>query len=102
MGLGARETIRRAREQLDRGDVDSVHLANYMLRDLPETRDAGLACGDLGLAKMIGGHEFKPDAHSPESQDEPDARCGVCGTRHGVAWIAGAGQFLCYRHQDDY
>ncbi len=56
------------------------------------------ACGDLGLAKMIGGHEFKPDASAPK----PGVTCGRCGIKNGVAWIAGAGEYLCYRHQDDY
>lgn len=57
------------------------------------------ASGDFGLAKNINGHEFKPDASAPTKSD---ARCAKCGTFHGVAWIAGAGQYLCYRHQDDY
>lgn len=63
--------------------------------------DAGMTrhpSGRLGLAQAIGGHEFKPDARAPK----PNARCAVCGTTDGVAWIAGAGQNLCYRHQDDY
>ena len=55
--------------------------------------------GDLGLASNIDGYEFKPDASVPT---ESGAKCSVCGTTHGVAWIAGAGQYLCYRHQDNY
>jgi len=54
------------------------------------------ASGDFGLAKNIDGYEFKPDA-SPTK-----LRCARCGTTAGVAWIAGAGEALCYRHQDDY
>lgn len=57
------------------------------------------ASGDFALAKNIAGHEFKPDASVPK---KPDARCSNCGTAKGVAWIAGAGSYLCYRHQDDY
>ena len=60
------------------------------------------AAGDWGLAKVLNGYEFKPDAYSPESQGKPNAVCAICGTSHGVAWISGAGQFLCHRHQDDY
>jgi len=44
-------------------------------------------------------HPFKPDASAPT---RPDARCAVCGTRTGVAWISGAGRYLCPRHQDEY
>ena len=57
------------------------------------------ASGDFGLAKNIDGHEFKPDASAPT---KPNARCDKCGTTTGVAWIAGAGRYFCYRHQDDY
>ena len=54
--------------------------------------------GIFGLARDIDGHQFKPDA-KPNPDQKPCARCG----RHeGVAWIAGAGEYLCYRHQDDY
>ena len=41
--------------------------------------------------------EFKPDADLT-----PGARCECCSTDVGVAWIAGAGEYLCSRHQDDY
>ena len=47
--------------------------------------------------KVLDGYDFKPDAH-PTTE-----RCARCGRRgSGVAWISGAGEALCYRHQDDY
>lgn len=48
-----------------------------------------------GLGRDIGGEIYKPDA-SPT--DFPCARCG----RRPAAWIGGAGEALCARHQDDY
>ena len=62
------------------------------------TRMSQHVSGDLGLERVIGGHEFKPDA----SASVQGARCARCGSRDGVAWIGGAGRNLCYRHQDDY
>lgn len=56
------------------------------------------ASGDMGLAKLFGLWEFKPDAEAAPA----GATCARCGRRDGVAWIAGAGEVLCYRHQDDY
>ena len=44
----ARRTIILAKKQLEKGDFDSVHLANYMLRDLDATKGAGLS--DLAWA----------------------------------------------------
>ena len=44
----ARDAIVLARRELDRGDGDSFHLANYALRDLQATKDAGLS--DLSWA----------------------------------------------------
>lgn len=48
-----------------------------------------------GMGQLIGGDLYKPDA-SPTA--EPCARCG----NKRAAWIGGAGQALCVRHQDDY
>ena len=45
--------------------------------------------------KLIDGELFKPDANP--NQRGPCARCGK-----GGVWIAGAGETLCARHQDDY
>ena len=56
------------------------------------------ASGDFGLSKRIGTHEFKPDASVAPAGES----CARCGTKLGIAWIAGAGEYLCYRHQDDY
>ena len=39
----ARNAISRAKEQLDKEDSDSAHLANYLLRDLKATKEAGLS-----------------------------------------------------------
>ena len=44
----ARRTIEWAKKELDKGDYDSAHLANYMLRDLEVTKEAGLS--DLSWA----------------------------------------------------
>jgi hypothetical protein len=44
----ARTAIAQAKIQLDKGDYDSVHLANYMLRDLEVTKEADLS--DLSWA----------------------------------------------------
>jgi len=52
----------------------------------------------FGLSKQIGDYEFKPDASAAPVGE----RCARCGTKSGVAWIAGAGEYLCYRHQDNY
>ena len=36
-------SINLAKRELEKGDMDSVHLANYMLRDLDATREADLS-----------------------------------------------------------
>lgn len=48
----AREAIVLARKELDRGDYDSIHSANYALRDLTATREADLS--DLSWAMHRG------------------------------------------------
>lgn len=45
--------------------------------------------------KIVDGELYKPDANPNERG--PCARCGKLGV-----WIAGAGEVLCARHQDDY
>ena len=57
------------------------------------TRDMHAATG-LGVSGPGG--LYKPDA-SPVQDDETCVRCGEPGM-----WIAGAGEVLCVRHQDDY
>ena len=44
----AYKAIAQARKELDRGDYSSIHLANYVLRDLKVTEEAGLS--DLSWA----------------------------------------------------
>lgn len=87
-----------------REGAGQVHIVNgkWILSHTGECPQAVVsihASGDFGLAKNIDGHEFKPDASKPTKKD---ARCAKCGATSGVAWISGAGQYLCYRHQDDY
>jgi len=41
--LTARQNIILAKRLLDKGDYDSVHLANYVLRDLEATKAADLS-----------------------------------------------------------
>jgi hypothetical protein len=48
----------------------------------------------LSMAKAGPGGMYKPDA-SPTK-----LRCARCG--RPAMWIAGAGEALCHRHQDDY
>jgi len=48
----AREAIILAKRELDKGDYDSVHSANYALRDLEITKEAGLS--DLAWAMHKG------------------------------------------------
>ena len=55
---------------------------------------AAMAPGAMALAKPGPGGLYKPDA-SPT-----DLRCARCG--RPAMWIAGAGEALCVRHQDDY
>jgi len=45
--------------------------------------------------KTVNGEIFKPDA-DPENR----GICEICGDS-GI-WIAGAGQYLCAKHQDCY
>ena len=40
--------------------------------------------------------------YRPDASSAGNASCAVCGATSDVAWIAGAGQALCHRHQDDY
>lgn len=47
-----------------------------------------------GLGKAGPGGIYKPDA-SPTTR-----LCAIC--RKPAMWIAGAGQAICVRHQDDY
>jgi hypothetical protein len=66
----------------------------------PRTQAAAIAA--LGIdpiragGQVIDGALFKPDA-SPTTR-----ACARCGTTSQVAWIAGAGEALCVKHQDDY
>ena len=46
--MSAKELIELAKIELSKGNADSVHLANYILRDLDEVKDAGLT--DLAWA----------------------------------------------------
>lgn len=68
----------------------------------PGTQAAVVA--EFGLDPVtLGGHVidgmvFKPDATAAPT----GSRCARCGTTAAVAWIAGAGEALCARHQDDY
>jgi hypothetical protein len=56
---------------------------------------AALAPGALALGKVgPEGAIYKPDA------SVTDLRCARCGAP--AMWIGGAGEALCYRHQDDY
>lgn len=48
-----------------------------------------------GLGVKGPGGTYKPDA-----QPAPGGKCARCG-KPGM-WIAGAGEVLCVRHQDDY
>lgn len=50
--LKARQTITLAKKWLERGDYSSVHSANYALRDLEATKQAGLS--DLAWAMHRG------------------------------------------------
>ena len=53
--------INLAKRQLDKGDYDSVDMANYMLRDLDATKEAGLS--DLAWA-IHRGNAHKNDVLS--------------------------------------
>ena len=77
--------------------VDGVWLLSHQ-GECPPAPLSHHAAGMIGLARVIGGHEFKPDASAAPAGE----RCARCGSKSGVAWIAGAGEYLCYRHQDDY
>ncbi len=48
----ARNAINLAKRELEKGDYDSAHMANYILRDLDATKDAGLS--DLAWALHRG------------------------------------------------
>ena len=50
--LRARQAITLAKKELDRGDYSSIHMANYVIRDLEATRQAGLS--DLAWAMDRG------------------------------------------------
>lgn len=52
-------SINLAKRQMEIGNHDSVHLANYMLRDLDATREAGLS--DLAWAIHFDGSAHKND-----------------------------------------
>ncbi len=51
--------ITQAKKELDKGDYDSVNLANYILRDLEATKEAGLS--DLAWAMHRDGSLHRND-----------------------------------------
>ncbi len=55
----ALKTIVQAKKELDKGDYDSIHLANYILRDLEATKEADLS--DLAWALHQDGYLHKND-----------------------------------------
>ena len=55
----ALKTIVQAKKELNKGDYDSIHLANYILRDLEATKEADLS--DLAWALHQDGYLHKND-----------------------------------------
>jgi len=83
------------------GDVEDWIVEAQPLGTKPQPGTQAAVIEAMGIdplaagGKLVDGQVFKPDA-DPSHR----GKCGRCG-RPGV-WIAGAGEYLCARHQDDY
>lgn len=68
--------------------IVTMHLAGARLSAIDAAKQPPAPLAD-------DGGFYRPDASAT------DRRCARCGDAH-AAWIAGAGEALCVRHQDDY